>query len=342
MLATYRALLARWTVVGWRRVRVLDHGHTGGVFKVRKVGSRVTGALKALRGEATPERIAAFREEAAFAASDRLAGYKPKCLAARIAEDEIWFVMARVGRFPKNLVLRLLVRHVSRIAEALEALHALGFIHCDVKPANMGIDRGRAVLLDFGCLQSFEKAATNPSFVGTKDYIAPEVRRGEPFDGRADTYSLGKTLETFCRDRRYLRIFLPVIARATAESPANRYRTMAEFRRALEECERNYLRDMAVASRLVKFSRVVRWGGVALISVVSIFLVIVAISKRKFQDEVIRSNEVSIRILAEKKLGRIARANGELGKAKQHFQNAADLGDEHSRKILRLMSQCEK
>lgn len=83
-------------------------------------------------------------------------------------------------------------------------------------------------------------------------------------------------------------------------------------------------------------------GKVALISVVSIFLVIVAISKRKFQDEVIRSNEVSIRILAEKKLGRIARANGELGKAKQHFQNAADLGDEHSRKILRLMSQCEK
>ena len=42
MLATYRALLARWTIVGWRRVRVLDHGHTGGVFKVRKVGSRVT------------------------------------------------------------------------------------------------------------------------------------------------------------------------------------------------------------------------------------------------------------------------------------------------------------
>ena len=78
MLATYKALLARWTIVGWRRVRVLDHGHTGGVFKVRKVGSRVTGALKALRGEATPERIEAFREEAAFAASDRLADYKPK------------------------------------------------------------------------------------------------------------------------------------------------------------------------------------------------------------------------------------------------------------------------
>lgn len=159
MFATYKALLARWTIVGWRRVRVLDHGHTGGVFKVRKVGSRVTGALKALRGEATPERIEAFREEAAFAASDRLAGYKPKCLAARIAEDEIWFVMARVGRFPKKLGLRLLVRHVSRIAEALEALHALGFIHCDVKPANMGIARGRAVLLDFGCLQSFQNAA---------------------------------------------------------------------------------------------------------------------------------------------------------------------------------------
>ena len=273
MKNTYESLGVGRRVEGCRVVRVIDDGNNGGIFKVRKLGSVFTYALKTFRGLQSPERIGEFREEAQFAVGDELADYKPKCVAAKIEKDEIWFVMERVGRFPKKLRLRLLVRHLSRVAEALGELHRLGRIHCDVKPGNMGVLRGLAVLIDFGCMQSFEKAANDPKFFGTWDYMAPEMKRGERFDWRVDVYSLGKTLEVLCPDR-CLRIFLPVIVRATAESRGDRFRTMAEFRRALEDCERNYLRDMAVASRLVKFGRVVKTMGKVLVCSTVAFLLV--------------------------------------------------------------------
>ena len=273
MKNTYESLGVGRRVEGCRVVRVIDDGNNGGIFKVRKLGSVFTYALKTFRGLQSPERIGEFREEAQFAVGDELADYKPKCVAAKIEKDEIWFVMERVGRFPKKLRLRLLVRHLSRVAEALGELHRLGRIHCDVKPGNMGVLRGLAVLIDFGCMQSFEKAANDPKFFGTWDYMAPEMKRGERFDWRVDVYSLGKTLEVLCPDR-CLRIFLPVIVRATAESRGDRFQTMAEFRRALEDCERNYLRDMAVASRLVKFGRVVKTMGKVLVCSTVAFLLV--------------------------------------------------------------------
>lgn len=80
------------------------------------------------------------------------------------------------------------------VCEALKALHDVGYIHKDIKPANIIDERGkRAVLIDFGLAEDPTLAALLPG--GTPYYIAPEVFTcNMPHDVRADVYSLAATL----------------------------------------------------------------------------------------------------------------------------------------------------
>ena len=82
---------------------------------------------------------------------------------------------------------------VTQIAGALDAAHAQGLVHRDVKPSNVLVDeRGHCYLADFGLTQSISsRQPTDGSLLGTLDYVAPEQIRGDDVDGRADVYSLG-------------------------------------------------------------------------------------------------------------------------------------------------------
>jgi DNA-binding beta-propeller fold protein YncE len=89
-------------------------------------------------------------------------------------------------------------RIVSQVGAALDAAHARGIVHRDVKPANvlLGPD-DHAYLTDFGLtkrLHSLTASTRSGGWVGTLGYVAPEQIRGERVDARSDVYALGCVL----------------------------------------------------------------------------------------------------------------------------------------------------
>jgi serine/threonine protein kinase len=162
---------------------------------------------------------------------------------------------------------------VGQVASALDAAHACGLVHRDVKPANMllgGVaDTGRAdhvYLSDFGIskqLNATSSLTMTGQVLGTLNYLAPEQIEGRPVDGRADAYALACTAfellagsPPFRRDENMavmwaqlnapppaltsLRPDLPaavdqVMARALAKAPADRFASCLAFSAALQQ-----------------------------------------------------------------------------------------------------------
>ena len=104
-------------------------------------------------------------------------------LAMRYVEGgDLRVVLRREGALAPARALEI----VSQVAGALDAAHAKGLVHRDVKPSNVLIDeRGHCYLADFGLTQSASDRgqATDGSLLGTSDYVAPEQIRGDEVAG---------------------------------------------------------------------------------------------------------------------------------------------------------------
>jgi serine/threonine protein kinase len=102
----------------------------------------------------------------------------------------------------QSLPCEEIVNITTQIARALEAAHAQGIVHRDIKPGNIMVtDQGHVKVLDFGLARRFQRDASSAEEsdgstipgrpVGTANYMAPERILQLPLDGRSDLFSLG-------------------------------------------------------------------------------------------------------------------------------------------------------
>ncbi len=118
------------------------------------------------------------------------------------AAETYWFIMEYVSgggldRQPQMSPVRA-ARIGAQLADALASLHEAGIVHCDVKPANIGLTRrGSAKLLDFGAayrVGGTETITANGPFSFTPDYAAPELAKGNVPRPASDVFCLATTL----------------------------------------------------------------------------------------------------------------------------------------------------
>jgi serine/threonine-protein kinase len=156
------------------------------------------------------------------------------------------------------------------VCRALEAAHAQGVVHRDIKPGNIMLNqRGEVKVTDFGIARlttTSETLAQTAAILGTASYLSPEQAQGQPVDGRSDIYSLGCVMYEMVTGRppflgdtpvavaskQVLEQPVPpsrlnadvtpdldaVILRALAKNPANRFQSAEELRADLDRAKR--------------------------------------------------------------------------------------------------------
>ena len=92
----------------------------------------------------------------------------------------------------------------SQLADGLAAAHTQGVVHCDLSPANVILSaEGRVRIIDFGVAKlSSATRLSEPSLMGTANYVSPEQMKGEPVDFRTDIWSLGVILYEILTGKR--------------------------------------------------------------------------------------------------------------------------------------------
>jgi serine/threonine-protein kinase len=255
---------------GCRIEAVAGRGGMGVVYRATELSLGRPVALKLL----TPDRArdAEFRER--FQRESRMAAAidHPNVIpvyAAGEYDGFLYLVMRYVGGTDLHKLLRdessleptRAADLVAQVAAALDAAHAAGLVHRDVKPANVLLAGDHAYLSDFGLTRlagSDTQLTESGRWIGTVEYCSPEQLRGERTDARADVYSLGcvlyasltgrppfahgtvpatmlahlNELPPIPSERGLPREFDRVMARALAKDPEQRYPSAGDLGRA--------------------------------------------------------------------------------------------------------------
>lgn len=258
----------------------LGHGGMGEVFRAQDTSLDREVAVKVLPKHllGDPGAVERFRREARTAAS--LAHPNIVTVHDVVEDDGVHAIvmelvdgptLADIIRDTGSLPWREALTIGAAVADGLEAAHASGLVHRDVKPSNVLIARGdRVKITDFGIARAMEASRTMTGTVyGSAPYLAPEQALGEDTGPATDVYSLGCLLYELLTGRppyvaedavgvvyQHLhadpvppserRRDLPphvdaVVGRALRREPTDRYASAAEFAAVLREAERGVL-----------------------------------------------------------------------------------------------------
>ena len=198
---------------GYRIERILGRGGMGIVYLASERRLERSVALKVIRPEIADDRRFRdrFRLESRTAASIE----HPRVVTVYGAGEHDGLLFVAMRYVPGFDLQRLVESRgpldperaagmIAQVADGLDAVHAAGLVHRDVKPANVilaqadaGGDDTGAYLTDFGLAKTI--AATGGltatgELIGTLDYMSPEQIRADHVDARADVYALGCAL----------------------------------------------------------------------------------------------------------------------------------------------------
>jgi serine/threonine protein kinase/tetratricopeptide (TPR) repeat protein len=204
-LAASGTSLAPGTILGTRYeiMQLLGQGGMGAVYKARDRELDRFLALKVIRPElaVNPEILHRFKQELILA---RQVTHKNVIRIFDLGEaDGIKFITMEFieGQDLKHIVdeqgklkFEESVRVMEQVCLALEAAHAEGVVHRDLKPQNIMVDKsGRISVMDFGIARSTEMGGMTQTgmLLGTPDYMSPEQVMGEHVDARSDLFTLG-------------------------------------------------------------------------------------------------------------------------------------------------------
>ena len=187
----------------YRLVEPLGEGAMGIVFRATREPGGDEVALKVLRPELSHDAVyrRRFVHEARAAGAVHHRHLVPIVDAGEAGGRSFLAVAFVRGRTLERRLEQAeapsipeVVRLVAHVGSGLDALHAAGVVHRDVKPSNVMLDEaGSALLTDFGLAKGrADTVLTRPgAIMGTLDYLAPELLRGGDATPASDLYALG-------------------------------------------------------------------------------------------------------------------------------------------------------
>jgi tRNA A-37 threonylcarbamoyl transferase component Bud32/CheY-like chemotaxis protein len=191
-------------IAGYRIEERIGRGGMGVVYRAEHLNLRRRAAIKIIAPDLAESE--GFRERFTREARIAAALQHPNIVTVYDAgevDGVLYLAMQYIEGFDLAAMLRKegrlrpyrAVDVCRQVAAALDAAHALGLIHRDVKPANVLIEGRTAFLTDFGLTKRLDGTHTELTragdVVGTIHYVAPEQIEGNPVTARSDVYSLG-------------------------------------------------------------------------------------------------------------------------------------------------------